>query len=232
MYQIGILDDEDRYLKQMETILTKVMPLPENQYRIECFNRAENLLQAVRQQPFELLFLDILMNGMDGMDLAKVLRQEGYAGTIVFVTSSPEYAMAGYEVEAAQYLLKPVDEKKIAEIVAKQMSRYQEPKSLTLTGSGGRIQKIKIDEIRYLEVYHRTLIFYCNEEKIEWTGTLDGIEESLPDYFYRCHRSYLVNMNYVTGIVRYEYMLTTGERVPVAKNKYNEAKEKLIRSLS
>lgn len=203
--------------------------MTENQYCIQCFNRAENLLSAVRKQPFELLFLDILMNGMDGMELAKVLREEGYDGIIVFVTSSPEYAMAGYEVEAAQYLLKPVEEKKIEEIVTKLLARYQEPKSLTLTGSGGRIQKIKIDEIQYLEVYHRTLIFYCNDGKIEWTGTLDGIEESLPDYFYRCHRSYLVNMNYVSGIVRYEYMLTNGERVPVAKNKYKEAQEELIR---
>ncbi len=170
---------------------------------------------------YDIVFLDILMDQILGMDIARKLRSAGYTGHIVFLTSTAAYAVDSYEVEAAGYLLKPHDYGKLCSLLNRIIDRtnighYQ-------VSVRNTIYSIPLGEIVYVESRNNVCILHCSDGR-EYTiyKKLSEIEAQLGDSrFLRCHQSYLVNMSYIAKADK-QFELTTGDVVLIRQRSQKE----------
>ncbi len=170
---------------------------------------------------FDLLFLDIYMGEVHGMDTAWKLRKAGYTGKIIFLTSTPEFAVDSYEVEAAGYLLKPHDYTKLAALLGRIIDRTNV--GVFPVSVRNVIYSVPFNEIVYVESRNNVCILHRNDGT-EYTiyQKLDDIETQLEDArFLRSHRSYLVNMSYIARAEK-QFEMTTGDIVLIKQRNLKE----------
>ena len=216
--RVAICDDDKESRARLHRLIRKQKPDCE----VACFDRGRELLEA--QKPFDIVLLDIQMEEMSGIEVARALRA-GQARTIlIFVTALKEYAAEAFEVSAFYYLLKPVEPEKFRRVFE---SACREAKRLVAPGSGQLLFQTRTRsfvvhrrEILYVESRKRKVEIHTLRESITVYATMKGMEEQLGEGFFRCHRGYLVNLAYVaeygTGSVR----LQNGEIVYLARGKY------------
>ncbi len=170
---------------------------------------------------YDLVFLDIFMDQILGMDIARKLRQVGYTGNIVFLTSTAEFAVDSYEVEASGYLLKPHDYEKLCGLLNRIIDRTNIGQfQVTVRNT---IYSIPFGEIIYVESRNNVCILHRSDGS-EYTiyKKLSEVELQLNDSrFLRCHRSYLVNMSYIAKADS-QFELTTGDVVLIRQRNQKE----------
>lgn len=233
MIKIAFCDDEMEVLHQMNELLDR--------YQVE---RNEDITYAAFQSPFELLteiekgirpdilFLDVVMPGQNGMDVAKEIRQYDTNMKIIFLTSSPEFAVESYTVGAYFYQLKPIWEEsffRLMDSVLAECTKTQE-NSLILRSKEG-ITRIDLEKLEYCEVIGRTLFFHLGNGKVfESVGSLDDLFLQLKPYgnFLRPHRSFLVNMDYIQNISYRAIKLISLAEIPIPHGKCSEIKNKYL----
>ena len=169
----------------------------------------------------DLLLMDISMDGMDGIECSKVLRERGMKFPIIFITSMTEYALAGYAVHAFGFLTKPVTYAQFSGII-KEVFAQTEPekpkKILVNTENGVRI--IDPEELIYAEVYQHETSFILKNGHIEGNVQLHTVEQLLqPQGFFRCHKSYLVSFPHISFIGRDALTMGNGDIVPLSKHR-------------
>ena len=174
----------------------------------------------------DLVYLDIRMQGINGLETAKRLRSIGYLGDIVFYTYNPDYAIDGYDVSALHYVLKDQTScEKFEEIFLRACERKQRRESevLVLT-CAGESRCIPVEAIRYFEIQQRIVtVFYANE-RFEFYSTMMRLEEQLFNKgFIRTHKSFLVGKRFIRSIDSTRVLLDTGEELPVGKRYYAES---------
>ena len=229
MIKIAFCDDDMEVLHQMNELLDR--------YRVE---RNEDITYAAFQSPFELLteiekgirpdilFLDVVMPGQNGMDVAKEIRQYDMNMKIIFLTSSPEFAVESYSVGAYFYQLKPIWEEsffRLMDSVLAECTKTQE-NSLILRSKEG-ITRINLQQLEYCEVLGRKLLFHLeNGAVLESAGSLDDLAGQLMQYsnFFRPHRSFLVNMEYIQNISSRSIKMVNDAEIPIPHGKCSEIK--------
>lgn len=225
--RIAVCDDEREIREDVGQKIRRFLPEAE----VYLYESAERLL--TEQGMPDILFLDIKMNGMSGMELAGKLRSRGADVTIVFLTALQEYVYRAFDVGAFHYLLKPVDTVKFYEVLEKAVAERQHLResallrgeraeaSLTIKNKA-RTEKVYLSEIVYLEVFNRKVTLHKMQGEIEFYGRLKELEQRLSADFVRCHRSYVVNLRYVRRYDGAEITLENGDSVLMAKTKYAE----------
>ena len=229
MIKIAFCDDDMEVLHQMNELLDR--------YRVE---RNEDITYAAFQSPFELLteiekgirpdilFLDVVMPGQNGMDVAKEIRQYDTNMKIIFLTSSPEFAVESYTVGAYFYQLKPIWEESFFRLMDSVLSECEKKKknSLILHSKDG-ITRINLQQLEYCEVLGRKLLFHLeNGAVLEGAGSLDDLAGQLMQYcnFFRPHRSFLVNMEYIQNISSRSIKMVNDAVIPIPHGKCSEIK--------
>ena len=229
MIKIAFCDDEMEVLHQMNELLDR--------YQVE---RNEDITYAAFQSPFELLteiekgirpdilFLDVVMPGQNGMDVAKEIRQYDTNMKIIFLTSSPEFAVESYSVGAYFYQLKPIWEESFFRLMDSVLSECEKKKknSLILRSKDG-ITRIDLQQLEYCEVLGRKLLFHLeNGAVLESAGSLDDLAGQLMQYsnFFRPHRSFLVNMEYIQNISSRSIKMVNDAVIPIPHGKCSEIK--------
>lgn len=229
MIKIAFCDDEMEVLHQMNELLDR--------YQVE---RNEDITYAAFQSPFELLaeiekgirpdilFLDVVMPGQNGMDVAKEIRQYDTNMKIIFLTSSPEFAVESYTVGAYFYQLKPIWEESFFRLMDSVLSECEKKKknSLILRSKDG-ITRIDLQQLEYCEVLGRKLLFHLeNGAVLEGAGSLDDLVGQLMQYsnFFRPHRSFLVNMEYIQNISSRSIKMVNDAVIPIPHGKCSEIK--------
>lgn len=229
MIKIAFCDDEMEVLHQMNELLDR--------YQVE---RNEDITYAAFQSPFELLteiekgirpdilFLDVVMPGQNGLDVAKEIRQYDTNMKIIFLTSSPEFAVESYTVGAYFYQLKPIWEESFFRLMDSVLSECEKKKknSLILRSKDG-ITRINLQQLEYCEVLGRKLLFYLeNGAVLESAGSLDDLAGQLMQYsnFFRPHRSFLVNMEYIQNISSRSIKMVNDAVIPIPHGKCSEIK--------
>lgn len=229
MIKIAFCDDDMEVLHQMNELLDR--------YRVE---RNEDITYAAFQSPFELLteiekgirpdilFLDVVMPGQNGMDVAKEIRQYDTNMKIIFLTSSPEFAVESYSVGAYFYQLKPIWEESFFRLMDSVLAECEKKKknSLILRSKDG-ITRIDLQQLEYCEVLGRKLLFHLeNGAVLESAGSLDDLAGQLMQYsnFFRPHRSFLVNMEYIQNISSRSIKMVNDEEIPIPHGKCSEIK--------
>ena len=178
----------------------------------------------------DLLFLDIELNatGPDGMALARQIREQSAVTqpVIIFVTGYERYVFDAFDVGAFQYLLKPVDEEKFAQVFARaveqiEAGRVQPQLSHALTlQSAGTSRTVPLDSIYYIESSNHKVVLRLKDGEFSCYAKIRDLEAELGDQFFRVHKGYLVNLAYVEGYSKTELTLTNGEKLLISKYKY------------
>lgn len=202
MVNIGICDDEAPMRKALRTPLEQKLQLLGADYLIFEYDSGEALLARPEAEWLDILFLDIEMKKLSGMDTARDLRKKDAHTLLIFVTAYPDYVFQGYEVHAFHYILKPYDEHKIQNVLEqalKELGKHQE-QYFTLEQKSG-ISKIPLNRILAFSSDRRKIIIsMADGNRMDFYGKLDAIEPDLPDYFIRCHNRHLVNLNHVAAL--------------------------------
>ena len=191
------------------------------------------------RREIDLLFLDIALNaaGPDGMALARQIREGGPAArpVIIFVTGYERYVFDAFDVGAFQYLLKPVDEEKFAQVFARaaaQIEAGRDTPARTLTlQSAGVIRTVPLDSIYYIESSNHKVVLRLKDGEFSCYAKIRDLEAELGDQFFRVHKGYLVNLAYVEGYGKTEVTLTNGEKLLISKYKYQDFVKAYLRFL-
>lgn len=226
MLKIAICDDEPIVLSKIEALLQEELTKLKIKHGINSYKSGEELLDVWKTQNFDVVFLDIELETMNGIDIAKKLRDSGYDKLIVFITSFMDYSIVGYKVNAFRFILKDTLKQELAECVQNVVAKLGLKKA-TLNDF-----EVNIKEIIYLESNkHQVMIYLKDKAVYKIYGTLDDIEKYLNSMnLIRVHQSYLVNILYVSDISRYFLVLSDGNfniEIPIPKNRYSEVKKKI-----
>lgn len=228
MVSIAVCDDE---LLDCLTISAKIRTIMEDM-GIACsiyqFGSGGELLKALGR--FDLIFLDILMDGMNGMETAKRCRELAYDKALVFLSSSRKYVFDAYDVEAFHYLVKPVDEGKLRFVLKRAVERQrQAARDYMVISKDRQSRKLFLDNVRYFEIWGRQIQVHEKEEVFTWYGQIGTLEKQLMGKgFFRCHKSYLLNLRYVEVYNRQEAVLDNGERILIARRRYEAFGQEML----
>lgn len=232
MYRIAICEDDLAQLKYLKVCIENIFEEIEAQVELFTFNSGKEMLKNNLDE-IDIFFLDIQMEELNGMDVAKILRKNNNDAEIIFVTAIVDYIQEGYKVRAYRYLLKPIKIEDLKENLLsciKDISKKRD--DYVLLKIKGGVHKIPVDKIAYIEVIGRDIIVHTAEGDIYTTkNSMDNIEKSLKQYnFFRCHKSYLINIDYVQTIQK-TTAIVNGEEVPISRRRINDLKDKLTEFL-
>ncbi len=189
---------------------------------LRMFSGGEELLSYNGQ--IDILFLDIQMKDMDGMETARKLRADKFRGFLVFITVLKEMVFQSFEVQAYDYLVKPVDDKqfeKTMERLYASMQNASEDSLLVQKGYEGRI--IRKDEIVFCEIIDRKIYLnLASGEVVDYYERIENLETKLNNRFYRCHRSYLINLKHLKGYKNGTACMDNGKEIPVSRLRSRE----------
>lgn len=200
----------------------------------DLFESAEEYLFKAEQNTYDVIFLDISMRGQNGMELARKIREKEKDVVLVFVTSDASYVFDGYEVGAYRYLMKPVDEKKLWEILDyARMQREVEEENYILVKKDSQSVRVNLNDVLYMEAQKHYVNLYLEDQesiniKTVFTKLLQEMQEK-SDTVLATHRSYAVNIEKVVRIGRTECVLADGSVIPVSRSFYKEVNEAFIR---
>jgi len=184
--------------------------------RLSVFSSGEELLSRLRPGLFQILFLDIYMPGLSGMETARRVRQTDRDCAIVFATTSHEHGLDSYEVRAADYLVKPFCREDVYEALEWCLSRYAQSAHCLQVLSEWEQTDIPLSSLCYIEIQGHQAQLHTRDGMVSIRRSLDDLENAIhsPD-FLRCHRSFLVNMNYITGLKGRDLCLEDGTLIPI-----------------
>ncbi len=186
-------------------------------------------LLAPHASEYDLLFLDVKMDDQDGFKTAEILRNNGFSGCLVFSTIMKDDMYRAFEYEAFDYLIKPFS-KAAFEHTMERFIRTLETneKQLVITRKGQR-SIIKTPDILYCEVIDRQIILHLTDGKtIEYYGKISELEKELDGNFFRCHRSYLVNLRYINNCNSDEITVSGNQRIPLSRSRKSALMDILI----
>ncbi|MDE7362374.1 MAG: LytTR family DNA-binding domain-containing protein [Oscillospiraceae bacterium] len=224
MITIAICDDDNRQINVLKKMLTEWNGCTV----INEYNSAEQFLINYPDFPCDLLLLDIEMGDMNGMELAKELRSKGDMLPIIFITGFSEYIGDGYDVEALHYLLKPVDKKKLFQVLDRYACRHRSDNRIILP-CGDESVLLASDDIVYIEAFgKKTQVTLNGGKEIICTCGLGTVSEKLGQGFVSCHRSYIVNIGFIIGISKSDVTLDSGKKIPLSRRSYDSVNRAFI----
>ena len=221
MIDIAICDDE----KIIRERITDLIEKQGADCRIENFGTGNELLAAGKH--FDLIFLDIQMEGINGIETARAIREYDRKAVIVFVTAMKEYVFEAFDVAAFHYLLKPTSEKKFTEVFDNAMKEIQwqqqtQENPTLFIKTKNRSFTINQSEIIFIESRMKKVAIHTTGDVLEVYAVMNKLESVLGSSFYRCHRGYLVNMAHITEYSNNMIDMDNGEKVYLTKEKYQE----------
>lgn len=201
MVKIGICDDEPEMRKPLRQILEQVLQLQGVEYLISESESGEDLTAGISCLDIDILFLDIEMRSLDGIETAKLLRRKGMKGIIIFVTAYPDFVFQGYEVHAFHYILKPYRKEKIEEVLRQALHELDLSKErYFVIEQKARVIRIPLSQTIAFQSDRRKVEALLEEDFVAFYGRIDEVCRELPSCFIRIHNRYIVNLNYVTTL--------------------------------
>lgn len=232
MTNICLCDDNTVILEKYEGYLKKIADKYDFNIYIKIFNSGEKIIEyfeKVTKSNIDIIFMDIIMDRMNGVDTSRVLREKGYRGEIIYLTDSREFAADAYDTFPFCYLMKSEYQEKLEEVFIRAANRKMyKIKDGILCKKGSVIKRIQLDDIQFIEAFGRNIIIYMQKEAFEIIAKMEIVEEKLRDKgFLRTSRSYIVNLKYVKNILKNKLEMYSGEIVPLSV-KYSMAVKKEI----
>lgn len=229
--KIAIIEDEKAHSQLLKSYIQSFSKAEQVRMELQYFESAENFLFVWEaEHDFDLLFLDIQMAGMDGMSLAKQIRRQNEEVLIVFTTGISDYIQEGYEVEALQYLLKPLKEENVHKCLKRALAKRPAEDFLVFHTEEETL-KLTERSINYIEARgHGSCIGAAHQKPIEVKESLSAIEQMLKaDEFIKCHRSYICRLGNVHHIDKENVYFDDGSSIPVSRRQLGVVNQAFIR---
>ena len=216
--RVGVVEDDPASCQRVLDYLNQYHSETGTEFMISVFDDGEQIVEKYTPM-YDILFLDIEMQHMDGMAAARRIRERDNTAVIVFITAAPQYAINGYEVQALSYLLKPVPYFAFRQELKRSidMVRRRGSESL-LIEAGGRQMRVELADVLYLESIRHTIIVHTLSGKLSVSGTLKDFEERLAGQdFFRSNSCYLVNLRHVVGVEGQDCVMSNEELLRVSR---------------
>ena len=220
MLRIAICDDMSEFLQQTKHAIEHWEDKPDTLH-IETFEDADSLIISHRSNPFDIILLDIIMPLLNGLDAAKEIRQSDGTVKIVFLTHSSEYAVDSYTVKANNYLLKPLNTTNLYKCLTELSEEFSKQAKFLTIRSATAVHRIMLQDIEAIEAHQKhTLLSLSNGSILETLEPLYFFEEKLLTdiEFYKCHRSYIVNLYHIKTYTQNELLMRCGYRIPISRS--------------
>ncbi|MEN8905523.1 MAG: LytTR family DNA-binding domain-containing protein [Clostridiales bacterium] len=226
MIRIAICEDELKQRIYIKSIIENESNKRNLTIKINNYESGEHLIKYLEESinEFDIIFLDIKMKKISGIDTAKIIRSNNKKVLIIFITGLSEYVFEGYNVRAFNYLIKPINEKKIIRVFNEALDTLEKaPKAEFILTVNNEIFKIKYENIEYFASDKRKIDMICIDNSYNFYGSLNDIEKTLDaNNFVRCHRRYIVNLENVKHIKEKTITTINGNKLPVSRNRYKD----------
>lgn len=233
MYQVALCDDEQIFIETQKKICCEALEQLELEYQITVFDSSEDFLHTFweKGKRYELILLDIIMDGVNGMELARKIRETDSKATIIFITSSYDYALEGYDVQALHYLVKPVEREALKKLIISDChARFQTPFFILDSGNGKR--KVALRDIICMEIVRRQVEVTLVEGRAYYSGKLSDLLAQLPkERFVRCHQAFALNVQNIRELTRQDAITINGKKIPVSRTYVKEVKKAFAHQL-
>ncbi len=229
MLKIAIVEDEQSYVNQLKEYLDRFQKETDEIISISEFHDGDEITSKYTAR-FDIILMDIQMKFVDGMTAAKEIRKMDSEVTIIFISNLAQYAIRGYEVDALDYIIKPVTYFAFSQKLSKAISRMQKRKNrfITVTVKGG-VQRIDTTDIYYVESFGHNLIFHTKQQDYISGVTMKSAEELLANMnFSRGNKCYLINLEHVEGI-QDNCAIINGEKLMLSRNKKTSFMQELTK---
>lgn len=220
MYRIAVCDAEAKSLNENCNVTRYILSELHVPYTIESYRQPETLLEVLSLNPrhYHLLLLGIQFPGLDGVTLARRLREIGVESSIIFITAYKEHVFEGYAVGALQYFLKPIRYETMREAIIHDL-RHNRVRDELIYYKNRELCIVQSSKLVYAESRYRYVVLYMRDgSQTEFYGKLEAVEEQMPPgQLFQCHKSYMVNLRYVMKINSRSVLLETGKTIPVSR---------------
>lgn len=227
---ICLVDDDSTQLDYLKILIGKWANMHHLQVEINFYHSAEEMLfEHDQSYPYDLIILDIQMGRINGIELAKRIRKIDSEVTLAFVSGMADYVFDGYEVEAIRYILKPVGQDKIDELLNYVNTQMTKKNSYLIISVAGEKKRINYDDIIYFESMGHYITLHLEDAEYDYKYNMSDLCSDLNNTeFVQTHRSYIVNMKYVEKITRRECQLIHNINIPLSRSSYKAVNEKFI----
>lgn len=222
MIRIAICDDEPVMLKRLKELVSDFFNSRNVEIQIFMFLNGEELLNC--DKDIDILFLDIQMKQLDGIETAKRMRNKSYKGFLIFITILKEMVFQSFEVQPFDYLLKPIEYDSLKNTMERLMlSLKNSDKEKLLIQRGNESSIISFDEIIFCEIIDRKVYLHLkSSDVIDYYDKIENLETKLDNRFFRCHRSYLINMQYLISYKNGTAYMAENHQIPVSRLRSKE----------
>ena len=220
MLKLAICDDSTEFLNTSKQLLHNWSNRP-CEFTVTCFSDGDSLLKAHQLTPFDIIFLDVVMPMLNGIEVAREIRQQDNTAKIVFLTSSSEYAVDSYTVKASNYLLKPLNPDSFYRCLKELFDQlFTEEPSLFIKGLS-KVHRVYYHEIEYVEAQNKRVAFFLADGRVLISGEPLYVYENklaAAKEFFKCHRSYILNLQQISNYTQKEVQMRSGFRIPISRN--------------
>lgn len=234
MFRIAICDDDVREISRISNIVKRYKDEKKAALEYDTFMNALDLMEAMRNCIYDVLLLDVLMPGINGMEAAREIREFDSEIKIIFLTSSTEYAVESYAVDAHYYMIKPATAENLFPILDKLFKAAQNKEDVLNIMSSSGIMRLPFNRIEFLEVINKKLYFHLTDGNVkEISGSLSDFENELllREEFIKVHRSYIVNMEYIEELDARGITTYAKRSVPVSRLLYKQVRDDYMQHL-
>jgi DNA-binding LytR/AlgR family response regulator len=233
VYKIALCENEEVFAAAQQKICRGIFDKMNIEYEIATFQSAEVFLNVFNtgRTRYDLLILDIMMDGMDGMELARKIREADKNATIIFLTSNRDYALQGYDVNALHYLMKPIDAV-VLERLIKVAYNEKFADNFLVIKIGTQHLRIPANDIICLEITGRRVEITLLDRTVTYSGKFKDLLAELPkERFVRCHQAFAVNVKNIRELGKQEATAINGKKIPVSRTFMSDTKKVFVRQL-
>jgi DNA-binding LytR/AlgR family response regulator len=230
LLRIAICEDDQGMQNRLVDAINDWASSRKVQTDILCYPNAEAFIMAWPDVAFDLAFLDIQMKRMTGIELAEFIRKSDRNMLIVFVTSFSQYVLKGYDVNALHYLIKPLSPAKLLPILDKALTiwRARHNAAFVVSDKDGQV-KLLYDDIYYIAMLSHIAQIHTESNVYEIRKTAEEMSNILPSFFFRCHRSYIVNLLKVDCVYKASVLLSNKESIPISRANAKQVGDAFVR---
>lgn len=231
--RIAIVDDMKLDRTYIQGMVSDYLEQQQIAAELCLFSGGEEFFETYAPGEFSILLLDLYMKGMNGMEIARQVREKGDHCQLIFITSSETYAVQGYEVEATCYLLKPVDRDALERALARCMNKLGSlQRSISIVANRVPVN-LPLSSIQWVSSYQNAIIFHADGGEVKSYMTLERVRELLGGdrRFLPCYKGCLVNMDRIISAEEDHFVVENGDHVPIRKRGANQIRQFYIQYL-